>query len=154
MSAGINGSLKIYDVSGNEIVDLVGHTGRITALASNKNHLISGSDDQMIILWDLKSIQKTDRKKEIKPLFYFFAGDNNEWVIWTDQGFFNSSANGAKYIGYHLNRGLDKESNYVSLETLYSVFYKPNLVAKTLRGENLQSEYPLILNLTHRLIKQ
>jgi WD40 repeat protein len=75
----------------------------------------------------------------ISPLLTLFVGSDNEWVMWTKEGFFNASKNGAKYIGYHINKGSDKEAEFVSVDKLYKAFYRPDLVEKALDGESLES---------------
>ncbi len=92
----------------------------------------------------LKNNDKANAKLlEIPSTFYpklsLFVSKNNEWVLWTKEGFFNASKNGAKYIGYHINKGADKEAEFVSVDKLYKAFYRPDLVEKALNGEDLSS---------------
>ncbi len=76
---------------------------------------------------------------QIYPKASLFVGTDNEWVLWTKEGFFNASKNGAKYIGYHINQGSDKEAEFVTVDALYSTFYRPDLIQKALAGESLES---------------
>ena len=76
---------------------------------------------------------------KIYPLATLFVGSDNEWVLWTKEGFFNASPNGAKYIGYHINQGPEKEARYVSVDKLYNTFYRPDLVEKSLKGVDISS---------------
>jgi len=77
--------------------------------------------------------------KEIKlyPTLNIFISKNNEYVAWTKEGFFTASKGGAKYIGYHINQGADKEARFVSVDKLYDTFYRPDLIQKALNGEDL-----------------
>lgn len=50
------------------------------------------------------------------------------------EGFFDASPGGARYIGYHINQGRDKEVLYVKVDQLYDLFYRPDLIAKRLEG--------------------
>jgi len=106
----------------------VGHTGDVLALAVSPDgkFLISGSADQTIRLWEVATG---------KPLMSLFYGTDQEWVAWIPEGFFAASNNGAKYVGYHLNRGKDKPADYISVDQLYSLFYRPDLVNKKIMGD-------------------
>ncbi|MBD3841553.1 MAG: caspase family protein [Campylobacterales bacterium] len=75
----------------------------------------------------------------IHPTLSLFVANDDEWVMWTPDGFFDSSPNGAKYIGYHINQGSDKEAQFVSVDRLYNTFYRPDLITKALAGESLAS---------------
>ncbi|WP_321495469.1 caspase family protein [uncultured Desulfobacter sp.] len=75
----------------------------------------------------------------IKPVVNIFATRTNEWVVWTNEGFFNTSKAGAKYVGYHINQGPDKEAEYLSVDKFYDSFYRPDLVVKALHGEDLKA---------------
>jgi len=180
ISGGMNGQLKIYDKSGNEVASLLGHTGEIWSIALDGDRLVSGSSDQTIKVWDLKSIEKIVQlekeydenvinkvmtvtnwtKKEVierasfikkqtgvsiykskilNPTISLFMGSDNEWVIWTPQGYFNASKDGAKYIGYHINQGSDKEAEFLDISRFRKDFYRPDIVIKAIDGEDISS---------------
>jgi len=86
----------------------------------------------------------------INPIVSLFIDDNNEWVLWTQDGFFNASKDGTKYIGYHINQGSNKEAEYVGVDALYSTFYRPDLILKALKGEDL-SKYAKNINIENLL---
>ena len=65
-------------------------------------------------------------------LALFLHTDSKRWVLWTPEGFFNASPGGETLIGYHLNQGPDKEGEFVAVEQLYDLFYRPELVARRL----------------------
>jgi len=65
VSGGMNGFLKIYNLDGKEIANLVGHTGEIYSIALDDNRLISGSLDETIKIWNLKDIDSFDEAKII-----------------------------------------------------------------------------------------
>ncbi|MEA2099176.1 MAG: caspase family protein, partial [Campylobacterota bacterium] len=73
------------------------------------------------------------------PTLSIFISKNNEYIAYTKEGFFNASNGGAKYIGYHINQGADKEARFVSVDKLYDTFYRPDLVQKALDGEDISS---------------
>jgi len=137
ISGGNNGQLKIYDTSGTQIASLVGHMGEIWSIALDGDRLVSGSNDQTIKVWDLSSLRGGTTKQSISPLLTLFVGSDNEWVMWTPEGFFNASKNGAKYIGYHINKGSKKEAEFIGVDKLYSSLYRPNIVKAKLEGKDI-----------------
>ena len=83
-------------------------------------------------------------KDGAEQLAYFPAANGEDWVVWTPEGFFNASANGKDLIGYHLNQGTVKDLNYggaakegqfVPVSQLFDLFYRPDLIAKRMQGD-------------------
>ena len=85
-----------------------------------------------------RSIYVTDIQV-IRPAINIFATRTNEWVVWTNEGFFGTSKAGATYVGYHINQGPGKEAEYLSVDKFYDSFYRPDLVLKALHGEDLKT---------------
>ncbi|MCK4492815.1 MAG: hypothetical protein KAU26_02065, partial [Methylococcales bacterium] len=137
ISGGANGFLAVYNRKGQEVTSLIGHTGDVWSIAVDKNRLVSGGDDQTMKLWDLSVLQQANPPTKIYPLLNIFIAKNNEFVVWTKEGFFNASKNGAQYIGYHLNQGTNKEAFFVPVTKLYKTFHRPDLIKKALKGEDL-----------------
>lgn len=139
VSGGAHGHLKVYNKQGKEIASLVGHTGEIWSIALDGDRLVSGSGDQTIKVWDLSGVSAHSSDVKIYPALNIFVSKNNEYVVWTKEGFFTASKAGAQYIGYHINQGVDQEARYVSVDKLYDTYYRPDLVAKSLQGEDISS---------------
>jgi hypothetical protein len=133
ISSGLS-ELTVYDFSGNIISKLLGQDGHISGLAIYEDKLISSSFDGTISLWDLS---KTKSNKIVNPTVSLLITNDNEWVMWTPEGYFDSSENGYKYIGFHINQGYDKEARWVGIEKLYDHFYRPDLVKLALQGEDI-----------------
>ncbi len=128
ISGGGHGNLASYNPkTGKKIHNFVGHTGDVLGVAasSDSRFLVSGSFDQTVKLWEIDTG---------KLLLTIFQGTDNEWVAWTPEGFFIASPDGNRYIGYHINRGEDKKAEYISVEQLYDLFYRPDLVEAKIRG--------------------
>lgn len=68
-------------------------------------------------------------------LAFFPHGDGQRWVLWTPAGFFAADRDSEQLIGYHLNQGSDKEGQFVPVEQLYDLFYRPDLVAQSLQPD-------------------
>lgn len=68
--------------------------------------------------------------------------DGRQWVAWTPEGYFAASPGAEDLIGYHLNRGGDREGEFVDARQLWETFYQPGLIARRLDadGERLLRE--------------
>lgn len=137
ISGGSHGQFGVYNKQGEEVANLVGHTGEILSIALDGDTLVSVSTDKTIRLWNLSKLSSIHKNTILKPTLNIFISRNNEYVAWTKEGFFTASKNGVKYIGYHINQGVDKESRYVSVDRLYNTYYRPDLIMKALQGEDL-----------------
>ncbi|MDD3009353.1 MAG: caspase family protein [Arcobacter sp.] len=135
VSAFNNINFRTFDLPLLDIkTQLVGHTSEILAIGIENDRLVSASSDNQIKIWNLSNVGK---EAYILPLVSLYIAPNNEWVMWTPQGYFNSSENGYKYIGFHINQGFDKEAKWVGIEKLYDHFYRPDLVELALKGEDI-----------------
>ncbi len=71
-----------------------------------------------------------------EALALFVHADGERWVAWTPEGFFAASSPKAETLmGYTLNQGRDKEAEYVSSAQLRDLFYRPDLIAKRIDGD-------------------
>jgi len=65
VSGGSTGQLKIYNLKGKEVANLVGHTGEVWSIAIDGDRLVSGSSDQTIRIWDLNKLKMKIEKRKI-----------------------------------------------------------------------------------------
>jgi len=65
----------------------------------------------------------------------FVHADGERWVAWTPEGFFAASSPAAeKLFGYTLNQGRDQAAEFVSSAQLRTAFYRPDLLAARIAG--------------------
>ena len=126
ISSGSHGHLKIYNREGREIANLVGHTGAVLSIAVEGDRLVSGSFDQTIRVWDLSQLRE---QSVIYPQLNLFISKENEYIAWSESGYFTSSAGGDKYVGYHINQGADKEARYVGSDKYFDTLYRPDIIS-------------------------
>ncbi len=58
--------------------------------------------------------------------------DGKRWVAWTPSGYYAASAGGDALIGWHVNRGRDKEPDFFAASQFRSAKYRPDVVSKAL----------------------
>jgi WD40 repeat protein len=144
ISGGSGGFLKIYNRQGKQVADLIGHTGEVWSIAVDGQRLVSGGSDQVLKVWDLSGLQQANPPTKIYPLLNVFVANNKAYVAWVKEGFFTASEGGAKYIGYHFNQGTNHEAIFISGDKVRDIFDRPDLVQKSLAGEDLS---PYIQNI-------
>lgn len=72
-------------------------------------------------------------------LAFFLDADKKRWVLWTPEGFFDHSPGGEELIGFHLDRGKDKEAVFLTVSKLYKQLYRPDLVNASFEGKDISS---------------
>lgn len=70
------------------------------------------------------------RAEDGREFFAFFAHRNEtDWVAWTPPGFFISSPDGDKFIGWQLNNNADETADFYSAWQFERLLYRPDIVA-------------------------
>ena len=125
ISGGNGGILIAYDLPGKILGEFVGHEGAVFAVTPSADGrlLVSGSADQTIRLWNLKT------RELIVTLFH---GTDGEWVMWTPQGYYTGSPGADKIVGWQINKGPDKEADYVGADQLRVHLNRPDIVDKAI----------------------
>jgi DNA-binding beta-propeller fold protein YncE len=65
----------------------------------------------------------------------FINAADQRWVLFTPEGFYDSSPGGDNLLGYHLNRSMDREAEFVDSSQLANFFYRPDLISRRLAGD-------------------
>ena len=126
-SAGFyDGTIKLWDVaSGRELHTLKGHANVVLSVDFNANGkiLASGSMDTTIKLWDVGTGQE---------LATLLSLDEQDWLVVTPDGLFDGSPAAWNDIFWRFN---NDTFNYASLESFFSDFYYPGLLADIFAGK-------------------
>ena len=106
---------------------LVGHTARLLDHAASSKWLVTAGKDQVIRLWYTEDVDQ-DVMTDLVPALNLFVGVDDEWVIWSKSGYYMASQTGDRYLGYHINRGSDKEALFFSSDRFHNVFLRPDII--------------------------
>lgn len=108
VAVGSDLSLKVYDGKGSLLKTLEGHNGQVVSLVSNKDYLVSYGSDQIVKFWKLPDFEHA---------FNLYVSPTFEWIVWANDGLYESSAGGERYLGYQVNNGFDQLARFVDVST-------------------------------------
>jgi WD40 repeat protein len=89
----------------------------------NGRYVLMTLADATVRIYDAKT------GEEVAMLIGF---EDGEWLVITSEGYYNSSEKGAHYLSVKVG-----ETSY-TVERFYDVFYRPDIVAAKLRGEDVR----------------
>jgi WD40 repeat protein len=126
VAGGNHGILSSFGIDGKKLGDFVGHQSAVLAVAvsPDSRYLISGSADQTVRLWNLRTHEL---------IVTIFRGEDGEWVIWTPQGYYMGSPGADKIIGWQINKGPNQAADYVIAEQLRKRLNRPDIVEKAIQ---------------------
>mgnify|MGYP003796551667 CR=1 FL=1 len=123
----------IWDVNRGKIVTDLRHAWKGIKIAGrnpvsggyhpNGRFVLMTMDDAAVRIYDAKT------GDEVAVLVGF---EDGEWLAITSEGYYNSSEKGAQYLAIKV------EGNSYSVDSFYDVFYRPDIVAAKLRGEDIK----------------
>jgi WD40 repeat protein len=134
LTTGRLGTAKLWDFAAGKAIKIFpGHTGWVPSLAFSKDSksFISGGYDGSIRLWDINTGKETAQ---------FISLKDGEWIVLTSEGYYNSSPNGHKYLNIRLG------NKVYGIDQFYDVFYRPDVVAAKLRGDDISSLVTLTID--------
>lgn len=96
---------------------------------------ISGDGDKAVVAFGDGTLRWYRLADGAELLALYPHPDRQRWVLWTPEGFFAHSPGAESLIGYHLNQGADREGEFIGVDQVYELFYRPDLVLAKFRGE-------------------
>jgi WD40 repeat protein len=78
--------------------------------------------------------------KRNNPLFTLMPGLDKEWVIWTPQGFYDTSIEGdARFLGWHINADFRaaRPTDFVPISTYAKTMFQPKVLDRLWRTRDL-----------------
>ncbi|TPN55172.1 MULTISPECIES: caspase family protein [unclassified Mesorhizobium] len=125
ITGGNDGTLLEYKAATARVSgEFTGHTGEINAMVASEKGglLVTGSADQTLRLWNLKTHELI--------VSMFFAG--SQWIAWMPQGYYYSSDEGDKLIGWQVNQGRDHEGHFIRAGQLKKYLWSPEMVRRAI----------------------
>jgi Caspase domain len=101
---------------------------------------------------EITSEVKLSKIKVFPPLVSFAPLNNNEWLCWTPQGYYASSAGGEKHGGWVISKGANEFAEFHPAYDFKKQFYRPELLKliakegtfkKAVEIYNTQAEQPI-----------
>ena len=125
-------SLKKYSAAGEFVGTFKGHEGETWAITelSSRGIAVTGNSDQTMKFWNVNTGEN---------LLTLFISSDNEWVIWTPQGFYEASAGGEKYIGWHINKGRDKLAEFHDVSAFSNHFHRRDVIERILELKSFKA---------------
>ncbi|MEW6672968.1 MAG: PDZ domain-containing protein, partial [Thermodesulfobacteriota bacterium] len=134
LSSARDNTIRLWDAaSGRETKVFSGHRGDINSLAVSGNAagFISGGSDGTVRRWDIGT------GREIAQ---FISLKDGEWIVIAPEGYYNSSLNGHKYLSVRLGDAV------YGIDQFYDVFYRPDIVAAKLKGDDISGLITLTID--------
>lgn len=100
-------------------------------ISSNGNMFAAAVSDGTIRWYTMETAS------EIVALFSI--PDKKLWIVWSPEGYFDASPGSEELIGFHLNNGINQSAEFISMNNLYDVFYRPDIIQAKIRGEDITS---------------
>jgi len=115
--------LRLFDKDGNEIWSVPAPgVAWVVNISGNGRLAVAGFGDGTI---------RWFRMEDGKEILAFFPHkDKKRWVIWTPKGYYDASPGSEELIGWHINNGKDKESDFFPAGRFRGRFYRPDVIAK------------------------
>ena len=115
-------TIRIWDITTKENIRVISdHWGNVNSVAysSDGNRILSCSYDGTTRLWDVAT------GKEIAS---FISFTDDEWIVITPDGYYNSSPKGDQYLNVRI------ENNVYGMDQFAETFYRPDVVERRLQA--------------------
>ncbi|MEW6671387.1 MAG: caspase family protein [Thermodesulfobacteriota bacterium] len=134
LTSGFDGTPKLLAVAtGERVMNFKGHklNAYSAVFSPDGKRIITGSGDGTMRIWDVKSGLETGQ---------FIGFIDGEWIVITPEGYYNSSRQG------HENLNIRLGSSVYGIDQFYDVFYRPDIVAAKLKGDDISGLITLTID--------
>jgi WD40 repeat protein len=74
----------------------------------------------------------------VAPLLHLFVTADKEWIVWTQQGYYDCSPGADRFIGWHVNRGPAKSAEFHAVQQFRKQHYRPDVIDKVIEFGNVE----------------
>lgn len=82
----------------------------------------------------------------VNPLLNLFVSSDNEWVVWTNEGYYNASAGGEKFIGWQVNGSGENLADFYPASAFRNQFFKPEVIRNILLNPDQKTIQQITVN--------
>ncbi len=93
--------------------------------------IASGGEEGILQIW---------HEKAGKLLVNLYVDEQGEWVCWTPLGFYDCSANGARYLDWISEHGVDSLARTYDRDAAMKAFHAPEVVRKVIQSQTLDTQ--------------
>ncbi len=93
---------------------------------------ISGNERFVVVGYEDGTLRWHRMTDGVELLALYPHPDGRRWVLWTPQGYYQSSAGGEDLIGWHVNRGADQAPDFFPVARFRDRFYRPDIIGRVL----------------------
>lgn len=124
--------MHLYDArTGRQLRSYTGHlAGSVHAIAPSPDGrlLATSASDQTLRIWAV------DRESPLLSLYV--AGD--EWIAWTEEGYYACSAGGERLMGWQVNYGAERLASFHPAEKFRKSLYRPDILKRVLKEGSVE----------------
>lgn len=97
------------------------------APSPNFRYVLTAGNDQVLRAWKVENGELL--------LALFVAGE--EWIAWTPQGYYAASLAGESLMGWHINRGPERMSDFFPASRFHKSLYRPDVIRRVLEAGDI-----------------
>jgi WD40 repeat protein len=120
---GTTTALRLFDSAG-KVLWLVRMPGAVWSVNTEGRMALAALGDGTIRWYRLSD------GEEILALFPH--PDRKRWLLWTPSGYYDASAGGEDFIGWHVNNGPGQAADFFPASRFRSTFYRPDVIDRVL----------------------
>ena len=113
-------SLFLFDTQTGKLLRRMTGVGWIRSVAASPDGrlVVSLSEDQMMRVWDA-------RQGDLLLTMYM---SGNDWIAWTQGGYYAATPGGERLLGWTVNNGIGKETDFYPADRFRKQMYRPDII--------------------------
>jgi hypothetical protein len=125
--------------TGKNVRQLWGHTARVTSLTPSPDgrYLLSAGKDQTLHIWNPAQDRTLPRDRPLRPLLSLFVA-GEEWVAWTQEGYYAASPGGEKLIGWVSGSDPSQLMTFHPAQRFRKQMYRPEVIKLVLEKGSVE----------------
>jgi WD40 repeat protein len=139
VAAAAGNHIWLYEArTGKEIFRCLSHRGHVHALAPSPDgkYLLSASEDQTVRITPTVQAVKPNSNERAMPILTLFAV-GNEWIAWTEEGYYAASLGGERLMGWQTGGGPNALATFYPAAQFRASLYRRDVISRLLAEGNL-----------------